>query len=96
MLHLTPDAAAHIRRMQQRAVDHGGDAGSFVRISRHDGSREAGVRLSFVRLARDDDQLGESQGIAMCIGNEVAGQLDGLVLDRRPGDATGLYIRAAS
>src|SRR3546814_9263020 len=54
-------SAAHIRRMQQRAADHGGDVGSFVRISRHDGSREAGVRLSFVRLARDDDHLGESQ-----------------------------------
>jgi Fe-S cluster assembly iron-binding protein IscA len=92
MLQLTPEAAAEIEQLRP---PHLPDA-RLLRIARPDGSREAGVRMSFVARARDGDEQGESQGIAMCVGVEVAHQLAGMVVDVRQGtDAAELYIRAA-
>jgi hypothetical protein len=53
------------------------------------------VRISFVAGPHDGDEVGESEGIPLCIDHAVAHVLDGMVLDRRPEDATGLFIRPA-
>jgi hypothetical protein len=92
MLQLTPEAAAEIEQLRP---PHLPDA-RLLRIARPDGSREAGVRISFVAHAREGDQQGESQGIVMCVGGEVADQLAEMVVDVRQGaDSAELYIRAA-
>ena len=96
MLELTADAAVTIRRMRSRA-EHLGCADCHVlRIAPSVGNGVAGVRIAFVPLPHDGDYVGESHGIPLCLDVAVAELLDQMVLDCRPDDATGLFVRARS
>lgn len=91
MLTLTPEAAARVRSMMPSERDRP----LYLRIWRPDSSLEPGVRMGFVTAAGQDDQVGISQGVPVCLAPEVARLLDGLVLDRRASEHTALYIRPA-
>ena len=96
MLEMTADAAVTIRRMQARAQDLRGVGCDVLRVAPLVGPDEAGVRIAFVSAPHDGDQVGESNGIPLCIDGDVAELLDRMVLDCQPDRATGLFIRARS
>jgi len=94
MLQLTPEAAVRIVKMRSSA--DGGSDELFLRVWRDVDRREPGVRIAFVPRPREEDHVGVSQGVPLCVGEEVAEMLDGMVIDSRHDDHTPLYIRAAS
>jgi Fe-S cluster assembly iron-binding protein IscA len=96
MLEMTEGAAVMIRRMRSRAEALGGVDGHVLRVAPSVGRDEAGVRIAFVTVPHDGDQVGESHGIPWCIDGSVAELLDEMVLDCHPDDSTGLFIRARS
>jgi hypothetical protein len=79
MLQLTPEAALRIQHLQP------------TYLPLHQILRPA--RLSFVAVAREGDQIGESQGIQMCVGQEFADRLSGMMLDVRDNDSGDFRIR---
>ncbi len=95
-MEMTAGAAVTIRRMRTRAEDLGGVDCRVLRVAPSVGRNEAGVRIAFVPIPHDGDQVGESHGIPWCIDGSVAELLDEMVLDCHPDDSTGLFIRARS
>ena len=89
MLQLTPEAALRIQHLRPTYLPHH----QILRISRYDRRRGGPARLSFVAVAREGDQIGESQGIQMCVGQEFADRLSGMMLDVRDGDSGDFRIR---
>jgi Fe-S cluster assembly iron-binding protein IscA len=89
MLQLTTEAAELIKELRAER----GTGSEMLYVTR---SANAGVKLSFVSAADVGDQVGESEGVLMCVAAELANALDGKVLDvsdDRQGRA--LTLRAA-
>ena len=88
MVELTVRAAQAIEGLRPaRLPDH-----RILRIARDARSRFGTARLTFVAVPRPGDLIGESQGIALCVGEDLVARLDGLVFDIRDGDA-GFVVR---
>ena len=96
MLEMTAGAAVRIRRMRSRAEELGGVDCRVLRVAPSGARDEVAVRIAFVPVPHDGDQVGESHGIPWCIDGSVAELLDEMVLDCHPDDSTGLFIRARS
>ena len=96
MLQLTAEAAVHIRQLRPDSVDEGAGAGHLLRLSPASSGTQAGVTMSFVPTPHDNDQVGESHGILLCVDKAIAQQLDGMIIDQRSDDPAGLFIRAAT
>jgi Fe-S cluster assembly iron-binding protein IscA len=94
MLQLTTQAAELIREL--RTTHGGGD--ELLRVSSRGAgpSQDLDLMLAFVSTAGHDDQVGDSEGISVCVASDVADALDDKVLDvsERP-EGRGLVIRAA-
>jgi hypothetical protein len=92
MVQLTSKAAEEIAGLRPRCLpDH-----RILRITRDTRRPHGPLRLTFVAVAREGDHVGESQGIPVCVGDDLHDQLSGMVLDVRDGDSGGaLYLRAA-
>lgn len=78
MLQLTPEAPRALDDLRPTSLlpHH-----QMVRIARDQRSRRRTVRLTFVAVARPGDRVGESQGVAVCVGGDMADQVDGMMLD---------------
>jgi hypothetical protein len=94
MLQITHDAAEFIRTAREQA---GVSDQAFLRIDRgSETSDGSALRLGFVDVMADGDEVGESQGIAVCAPARLADALDDKVLDvQQTSDRVGLVLRAA-
>ena len=92
MLQLTTDAAELIRELRtERAA---GDA--LLRVSRRGDFDAAELVLGFVPAAEVGDQVGESEGVPMCIASGLADALTDKVLDvTDEPNGRSLILRAA-
>ncbi len=89
MLELSTAAAVEVAKIPRL------DGEEVLRVWRKRSSRRAGVTIGFVRLPREDDQVGISRGIPICVGRDIADALDDMVLDVRESRTDpGLYIRS--
>jgi Fe-S cluster assembly iron-binding protein IscA len=92
MLQLTTDAAELIRELRtERATDD-----ALLRISPRSNFDGAGLVLGFVPAPETDDQVGESEGVPMCIASDLADALADKVLDvTEEPNGRSLILRAA-
>ena len=92
MLQLSTEAAELIREL--RAERGAGTA--LLRVSSRGASDGAGLMLGFVPAADVGDQVGESEGVPMCVASELAGALEDKVLDvSDAAEGKSLVLRAA-
>jgi Fe-S cluster assembly iron-binding protein IscA len=92
MLQLTTEAADLIRGL--RAERGAGDA--LLRVSSRGASDGSDLTLGFVPAADVGDQVGESEGVPMCVASDLADELDDKVLDVTDApDGKALIVRAA-
>ena len=89
MFHLTPRAAVYLHAL--RAERDGGSPAHVIRIAPAEPDEVRGVKLSFVELAPDGDQVSASQGFYLSVDRSLAYELDDKLLDLMP-DGQSVYI----
>jgi Fe-S cluster assembly iron-binding protein IscA len=93
MLQITKDAALFIREAREQA---GVSPDAALRIDLGSRDNGTGLRVGFVDVIPDGDQVAETEGLAVALAAPVADSLEDKVLDTRSTDAgVGLVLRAA-
>jgi Fe-S cluster assembly iron-binding protein IscA len=92
MLGLSADAASFVRglREQNGKEDH------LLRIASGTGADSENLRVALVPSAEPGDDVGESQGVAVCVASELSADLDDKLLDvTDTGSQRSLVLRKA-
>ena len=94
MLQIIHDAATLIR---QARAHEGVSERATLRIERGSGDHDSSaLRLAFVDVVPAGDEVGESEGIPLCVAAPLADELDDKVLDvQQTTGGIGLIVRAA-
>jgi hypothetical protein len=82
MVELTSQAAEAVEGLRPAKLP----GHQILRIARDPRSPRGAARLTFVAVARPGDVVGESRGISLCVGEDLAEQLAAMVLDVRDGE----------
>ena len=92
MLQLSREAADFVRDV--RDTDFGADA--LLRVAPGSTTDRANLRLAFVPAASVGDEVGESEGVSICVAPQLANELTDKLLDvaETPG-GRGLVLRSA-
>ena len=91
MLHLTAEAAVHIRNALPAANDGAGNY--LLRVAPAAPDEVHGLKLSFVTAAGEGDQVTTSQGLYLSIDRQLSYELDDKLIDLTP-DGESVYIRS--
>jgi Fe-S cluster assembly iron-binding protein IscA len=92
MLQISEEAATLVREV--RGTDDGGEV--LVRVAPATRGEPANLSLALVNEAQPGDEVGQSNGIGVCVAPELGRELEDKVLDvRATGSSRDFILRSA-
>ncbi len=79
-----------------RLTEVDGKPDHLLRVGRVSGSSDVDLLLALVANAEPDDEVGESNGVHLCVAGDVSSSLDGKLLDfQQSSGGRGLVMRSS-